>query len=50
MRDWTGIMLIIAAFAVAAMIFAIGKAQSDCDERGGVLVRSSTGLACVDPR
>lgn len=50
MRDWTGIMLIIAAFAVAAMIFAMGRAQSDCEERGGVLVRSAAGLSCVDPR
>ena len=42
---------LVFALIVAAVLVALGKGAADCEDRGGVYVRSlTTGFTCAAPQ
>jgi hypothetical protein len=44
------IQIVLAVGAVVIALLALMKCSNDCDKKGGVLVRSTFGMECVEKR
>jgi len=43
-------IIVIAIFVTIGLSISLGKRDSNCEEKGGVLVKAMSGYICIDKK